>query len=146
MHSIRFALVLTALLGLSAGYAGADHHELPRTTAPEDASVYIISPENGATVSSPVTVVFGLKGMGVAPAGVANPNTGHHHLIIDAPTPNLDAPIPTDEHHKHFGGGQTEVTVELSPGKHTLQLVVGDMNHVPHSNAVVSKQITVTVK
>jgi hypothetical protein len=146
VHSIRFVVLATTLLSLSAGLAWAAHHELPRSDAPEGASVYIISPEDGATVSSPVTVVFGLKGMGVAPAGVATPKTGHHHLIIDAPTPNLDAPIPTDEHHVHFGGGQTEVTVELSPGKHTLQLVVGDLNHVPHTNAVVSKQITVTVK
>jgi hypothetical protein len=116
------------------------------TPAPKGAHVYIISPKDGETVTSPVKVVFGLSGMGVAPAGVDKKNTGHHHLIIDADTPALDKPIPSDEKHKHFGGGQTETTIKLSPGKHTLQLVLGDKNHVPHNPPVVSKKITITVK
>ena len=87
-----------------------------------------------------------IRGMGVAPAGVDVHNTGHHHIVIDAQTPDLDKPIPADDHHVHFGGGQTEVTLELSSGPHTLQLVLGDRNHVPHTNAVVSKPITITVK
>jgi hypothetical protein len=91
-------------------------------------------------------VKFGLKGMGIAPAGMAFDNSGHHHLIIDAKAPALDAPIPADATHVHFGKGQTETTVELKPGKHTLQLVLGDQLHVPHDPAVVSKVITVTVK
>ena len=126
--------------------AWADGAALPRTDAPDDAEAYIINPKDGDTVKSPVTVVFGIRGMGVAPAGVDRPNTGHHHIVIDAPTPDLDKPIPSDDHHVHFGGGQTEVTLELSSGPHTLQLVLGDRNHLPHTNAVVSKPITITVK
>ena len=91
-------------------------------------------------------VSFGLTGMGVAPAGVPSPNTGHHHLIIDAPTPAPGAPIPDDAQHRHFGGGQTEVTIELEPGMHTLQLVVGDHNHVPHDPPIVSPRIEIKVE
>lgn len=145
MHLRRLTILMTASFAL-AGFSWADTHELPRTGAPADAQAYIITPLEGATVESPVTVVFGLRGMGVAPAGVKVSNTGHHHIVIDAPTPNLDAPIPSDEHHKHFGGGQTEVSLELSPGPHTLQLVLGDSNHVPHTNAVVSQVVSITVK
>ena len=110
------------------------------------ASVYFIEPSDGATVSNPVTVKFGLKGMGVAPAGVERANTGHHHLVIDAPLPPLDKPVPSSDNYKHFGGGQTETELTLKPGKHTLQLLMGDNNHVPHSPAVHSKVITITVK
>ena len=110
-------------------------------------ALYFITPTDGATVSSPVTVRFGLKGMGVAPAGVNKPNTGHHHLLIDLDKlPPLDQPVPKDEHHRHFGGGQTETTIELAPGKHTLQLLLGDQNHVPHDPPLVSEKITITVK
>jgi len=117
-----------------------------RTPAPKDAEVYIISPTDGETVTSPVTVRFGLKGMGVAPAGVDKPNTGHHHLIIDAGPPALDVPIPADANHKHFGGGQTETILMLPPGKHTLQLIMGDLMHIPHDPPVMSRKITITVK
>ena len=116
------------------------------THSPKNAKVYIISPQDGATVSSPFKVQFGLAGMGVAPAGVEKENTGHHHLIIDAPLPPLDQPIPKDEHHIHFGGGQTEAMVTLPPGKHTLQLLLADQQHVPHTPPVYSVPITVTVK
>jgi hypothetical protein len=118
-----------------------------RTPSPEGAAVYIISPENGATVASPVTVRFSLTGMGVAPAGVEKEKTAHHHLLIDvAELPPLDEPIPADDNHKHFGGGQMEVTLELPPGAHTLQLLLGDLNHIPHDPPVMSEIITITVQ
>lgn len=119
---------------------------LARTASPEGAQVYIISPVDGEVVNSPVTVKFGLKGMGVAPAGIDKPNTGHHHLLIDVTDgPALDKSLPVDANHKHFGGGQTEATVELSPGKHTLQLIMGDRNHIPHDPPVMSKETTIVV-
>jgi hypothetical protein len=115
--------------------------------AAEEKELYIISPPDGATVSNPVTIRFGLKGMGVAPAGVDKPMTGHHHLLIDVEgLPPMNMPVPADANHKHFGGGQTEATIELSPGKHTLQLLLGDMGHVPHDPPVVSEKITIMVK
>ena len=117
-----------------------------KSTAPEDAKVYIVSPADGAVVSSPVKVIFGLSGMGVAPAGTNIENTGHHHLIIDAPLPDMDQPVPADDNHKHFGKGQTETTIELAPGTHTLQLLVGDWLHVPHDKPIVSEQISITVE
>lgn len=117
-----------------------------RTAAPTGARVYIISPQDGASVSSPVTVLFGLEGMGVAPAGTKKAKTGHHHLIIDTDLPAADEPVPSDENHRHFGGGQTQTTVELAPGPHTLQLILGDHNHVPHDPPVTSEKISITVK
>ncbi len=129
-------------LALSCSYGFG----LSQTSAPEGAEVYIISPSDGETVSSPVVVKFGLKGMGVAPAGIDKPNTGHHHLIIDAKLPDFTQPGPMDDNHKHFGGGQTETSIELMPGKHTLQLIMGDKAHIPHKPAVFSRQITITVK
>lgn len=111
-----------------------------------DTELYIISPTDGAQVTSPVLVQFGLRGMGVAPAGIEKPNTGHHHLLIDSPDlPALDAPIPADTNHRHFGGGQTEVTLELPPGEHTLQLLLGDQAHIPHDPPLISRQISITV-
>ncbi len=119
------------------------------TPAPEGAKLYIISPSDGATLKSPVQVVFGLSGMGVAPAGVEKENTGHHHLLVDAALPEgaaLNEAIAKDAQHLHFGGGQTEAMVELKPGKHTLQLLLGDHNHIPHKTPVVSAPITLTVE
>ena len=113
--------------------------------APVDATVYIVSPSNGDVVSNQVKVVFGLSGMGVAPAGANIPNTGHHHLIVDAPLPDTGIPVPSDDNHLHFGKGQTEAIIELAPGKHTLQLLLGDWLHKPHDNPVSSEQITITV-
>lgn len=119
---------------------------LPRTAAPAGARVYIISPKDGATVKSPVTVVFGLAGMGVAPAGMQMENTGHHHLLIDTDIPaNVGLPLPANENIVHFGKGQTEASVVLKPGKHTLQLVLGDHLHVPFLPVVSSPKITITV-
>ena len=91
------------------------------------------------------TIRFGLVNMGVAPAGIDRPNTGHHHLLVDTKLPPLDQPIPNDFNHLHFGAGQTEAAVTLSPGRHTLQLLLGDANHVPHDPPVMSQPITVTV-
>jgi hypothetical protein len=132
------------LIAVSALMAGA---VFARTPAPADAAVYFVAPANGAVVKSPVTVKFGLKGFGVAPAGVDNPKAGHHHLLVDvAKLPSMDSPVPADANHKHFGGGQTETTVELAPGTHTLQLLLGDMNHVPHDPPILSEKITITVQ
>ncbi|HEX6994832.1 MAG TPA: DUF4399 domain-containing protein [Gammaproteobacteria bacterium] len=117
-----------------------------RKAAPAGASAYIISPSDGDVVSSPVRVVFGLKGMGVAPAGVVRPDAGHHHLLVDAEPPSFDAPIPADEHHLHFGMGQTETELTLTPGEHRLQLLLGDELHVPHDPPVLSEPVTITVQ
>ncbi|MEM8628398.1 MAG: DUF4399 domain-containing protein [Pseudomonadota bacterium] len=124
------------------------------TPAPAGASVYFIGLEDGATVSSPVTVRFGLSGMGVAPAGIEKAKTGHHHLFINRPdlgegedgADELDNSLPADENHVHFGGGQTEAKIELPAGTHTLQLVLADHNHIPHATPVKSERITITVK
>jgi uncharacterized protein DUF4399 len=118
------------------------------TPAPTEAKVYFINIKDGDTVTSPVTIRFGLSGMGIAPAGTEVENTGHHHLIIDEKFEGdeLTQAIPVDEHHMHFGKGQTEATVTLSKGSHTLQLVLGDWSHVPHKPPVMSDRITVNVE
>lgn len=119
---------------------------LPRNAAPADASVYIITPVDGEKVKGDIVVRFGLRGMGIAPAGVNMTGTGHHHLLIDVEKlPAMDLPLPKDDRHLHFGAGQTETTIKLSPGKHTLQLVLGDQLHIPHQPPVISKKITITV-
>lgn len=142
LPSVFFAGSLAA--GLFA-VPGANAQDM-RTKSPANAKVYFISPQNGATVSSPVTVKFGLSGMGVAPAGTEKAKTGHHHLLIDQKLADYNAAIPSDKTHRHFGGGQTETTVELSPGQHRLQLILGDHNHIPHKPPVQSQVITITVK
>jgi hypothetical protein len=116
-----------------------------RTPSPADAKVYFVGLHDGSAVPQHVTLHFGLINMGVAPAGIQKSNTGHHHLLIDAALPPLDQPIPNDFHHLHFGAGQTEATVDLPLGKHKLQLLLGDANHVPHNPPVFSEPITVTV-
>ena len=116
-------------------------------TAGNDTSLYFITPQDGAVVSGEFTVQFGLRGMGVAPAGVEKDNTGHHHLLIDVDTlPPMDVPLPKSEQVRHFGGGQTEARLSLPPGKHTLQLILGNYVHIPHEAPVISKKITITVK
>lgn len=137
------AMVCATLAGLAAAPVAADGH---RTAAPPGAEVYIVSPADGALVTSPVKVVFGLRGMGVAPATVEHQKTGHHHLIINAPLPDMNDPIPSDDHYRHFGGGQTEATIELPPGRHTLQLLLGDHSHIPHEPPVASPKVSITVK
>ncbi len=136
---ILFAFMTAMVVAASAAFA------LERTPAPDGVRLYIVSPQDGETVRSPVTVIFGLEGMGVAPAGVEMEGTGHHHLIINAPLPDMSAGIPADDNYRHFGGGQTQATVELAPGEHTLQLLLGDHNHIPHEPPIASEQITITV-
>jgi hypothetical protein len=134
-----FKIAAAALaLTFGAGYALA-------ADSPAGARAYFINLQNGSHVKSPVLIQFGLSGMGVAPAGSTNANTGHHHLIIDSDAPPAGMPIPMDERHRHFGGGQTEVSVQLLPGSHTLQMVLADGAHVPHNPPVMSARITVTV-
>jgi hypothetical protein len=137
----RLLFVLAA--GMLATAAVAD-----RTPAPAGAEVYFIAPANGAKVHSPVTVKFGLKGMGIAPAGVKFDNTGHHHLLIDTDlsTLSLDTALPVNDKVVHFGKGQTETTLTLTPGKHTLELVLGDFQHLAFDPVLHSQKITVTVE
>jgi hypothetical protein len=146
MRSVRRWAVWALLPALMVG-AAATAQEY-RKKAPAGAELYFIAPQDGATVKSPVLVQFGLRGMGVAPAGVAKENTGHHHILIDTDVKDVDVtkPLPATDRIKHFGGGQTEAKLELPPGKHTLLLVLGDENHVPHDPPIVSKKISVTVQ
>ena len=110
------------------------------TPSPPGAKVEFIDIKDGAVIGPKTTIHFGLHGMGVAPAGTKRPNSGHHHLLVDADLPPLDKPIPNDENHLHFGGGQTETELSLSPGPHTLQLLLGDADHIPHTPADLFRQ------
>ncbi len=144
------AIAITTFLWLAVA-AGAHAGETPSEPG---ARVYFVNLEDGATVSSPVNIVFGLSGMGIAPAGVDVPKTGHHHLLINRPplgqgeegADEFVYSLPADENNIHFGGGQTETTIELPPGTHTLQLVLGDKDHIPHDPPVASDVITITVE
>jgi hypothetical protein len=127
---------------LAPGAAPADE----RHPAPKDAYAYIGWPNDGEVVTGRFKVWLGLRNFGVAPSGVDKPNTGHHHLLIDVGMPPLDEPIPNDRNHVHLGAGQTETYLELPPGRHTLQLLMGDADHVPHDPPVTSKKITITVR
>ena len=111
-----------------------------------EATVYFININDGDVVESPVFIQFGLSGKGVAPAGIAKENTGHHHLLINVDDLDLSRPIPSSKNHLHFGGGQTETSIDLPPGKYELQLLLGDMYHVPHSIPLISEKITILVK
>jgi hypothetical protein len=144
------------IAGLAIGFAvmfGVAAHAGETPSAP-GAVEYFVNLKDGDTVTSPVKIIFGLSGMGVAPAGVDIANTGHHHLFIDVPAlgegpdgkDEFDENIPSDDHHKHFGKGQTETMLDLAPGTHTLQLVLADKDHIPHNPPVVSQRITITVK
>lgn len=151
MRLLAIALVLFAATAVQAQTPAAPATAAPpaaaRTPSPPGAEAYIISPRNGAKMKSPVLVQFGLKGMGVAPAGVKFDNTGHHHLLVDTDAPaNMGAPLPATDNIRHFGKGQTETLLTLAPGKHTLQLLLGDQNHIPHDPPVISKKITITVE
>jgi len=139
--ALRRSLLIAVVIGAPAA-------ALAETTAPPNAAVYFINLKDGDTVSSPFKIQFGLTGMGVAPAGVEKPNTGHHHLLIDtALSPEeLKAPIAMDAKHVHFGGGQTETVLTLPPGQHTLQLELGDWSHIPFNPPIQSPVITITVK
>ena len=142
------ASIRTGLLVLVAAAMAALSPASAQTPSPAGAKVYIINLKDGAEVTSPFLVQFGLSGMGVAPAGVEKPNTGHHHLLIDTKltAEQMKEPIPADDTHKHFGGGQTEAMVTVPKGKHTLQLVLADWSHIPHAPPVMSEPITITVK
>lgn len=117
-----------------------------RTAAPKDAYLYIGWPNDGETVRGRFKVWFGLRNFGVAPAGVRKENTGHHHLLVDTDLPPMDEPIPNNRNYVHFGKGQTETYLELPPGRHTLQLLMGDAEHIPHDPPILSKKITITVR
>ncbi|MEO0401593.1 MAG: DUF4399 domain-containing protein [Pseudomonadota bacterium] len=144
-----FANLVTAAVFLASTSAFAQD-----TPAPDGAEVYFVNLEDGATVSSPVTVIFGLAAMGVAPAGTEKENTGHHHLLLNRPplgqgedgAEEFEYGLPADDNHIHFGGGQTQVTLDLPAGQHTMQLVMGDLNHVPHATPITSDVITITVE
>lgn len=138
-----YLFIAAAMISLVPSFAA----DLPKSSSAEGAKVYIVSPQDGDTVSGTFTIVFGLKGMGIAPAGIDVPNTGHHHLLIDmAGLPDMNLPMPGSDQLKHFGKGQTETEITLPPGKHTLQLVLGDKLHIPHAPPVISEKITITVK
>jgi len=120
--------------------------EMPRTPSPEGAVVFLSNINDGDTVTSPLALQFGAENIAIVTAGTYDPATGHHHLLIDAPLPPMNQAFPADTHHIHFGGGQLETIVELEPGTHTLQLILGDGNHVPHEPPVISERITITVE
>ena len=151
MRIFQTAALAAAVLGASVMGSASIAGDTPSKPG---AKVYFVNLEDGATVSGPVKVIFGLSGMGVAPAGVEKEGTGHHHLFVNRPElgkgpdgkDEFEANIPADDNHIHYGGGQTEATLKLKPGKHTLQLVLGDQNHIPHNPPVVSEVITITVK
>lgn len=146
---MKTLLAATALAALSLG-----SFAFAQSAAAPGASVYFVNLKDGDTVSSPVTILFGLKGMGVAPAGTEKENTGHHHILLNRPplgegpegADELQYGLPADDNHIHFGGGQTETTLDLPAGTHTLQLVLGDLNHIPHSTPVTSDVITIVVE
>lgn len=141
---MRYFFIIVSLLLTSLGAVAAGSQV---SKAPEGARAYFIAPLDGATVGKTFKVVFGLSGMGIAPAGVVRENTGHHHLLIDMDTmPSMTASLPATEQIVHFGAGQTETTLTLSPGKHTLQLLLGDHLHTPHDKPVLSDKITITVE
>lgn len=138
--------IIAGILAMVSLTVSAEQQPLQSQPAPAGAKVYIISPADGAKVTSPVHVQFGLSGMGVAPSGVEYPDTGHHHLLINVEQlPPANLPIPADEGHRHFGKGQTEAMLELPPGEYTLQLLLGDHLHIPHNPPVASEKIRITV-
>ena len=142
------SLLCTAALLMAPLLQAADGQKMQLVSkAPADAKVYIISPQDGDTLAQTFTVLFGLSGMGVTPAGIDKEGTGHHHLLINVEElPDMSKPLPSSENVIHFGGGQTETEVTLPPGKHTLQLVMGNYLHIPHKNPVLSEKITVVVE
>lgn len=145
----KFLLAPTVIAMMISGVALAGE-----TPSADGTTQYFVNLADGATVASPVKVIFGLKGMGVAPAGVEKEGTGHHHILLNrAPfgegedgKEEYDFNLPADEQHIHYGKGQTEATLDLQPGKHTIQLVLGDNNHIPHNPPVYSKVITINVQ
>lgn len=133
-------------LAESAHHSDAPAATLERTPAPPGARVFFITPTDGDTVSNPVAIEFGIEGMSVAKAGLDEPDSGHHHLLIDTDLPDFGLPIPADSNHIHFGDGSTSTEVSLEPGTHTLRMLLGDYRHVPHEPPIVSDPITITVE
>ncbi|MGJ9416655.1 DUF4399 domain-containing protein [Massilia sp. CMS3.1] len=147
-HTAVLSVLLVAVLhaGAATGVAAAGPAAAP-APSPGSPQVYFIWPYDGTVITGgKFWVRMGLRNMGVAPKGTAMANTGHHHILINTPLPSMTEPIPNDRNHLHFGAGETEARIELPPGSHTLQLLLGDLNHVPHKPPVVSKKITVTVR
>ena len=144
MRKTHLSLACLLLLGI-AQTQGAYASSIPEPPPPT-ADVYVIMPLDGATVSGPVKVIFGLRNMVVAPAGTDLENSGHHHLLVDHDIPPLDEAMTNEEGLLHFGGGQKQTTLELAPGTHTLQLIMGDQYHIPHTPPVISQRITITVE
>ncbi|HZZ01795.1 MAG TPA: DUF4399 domain-containing protein [Paraburkholderia sp.] len=144
---VKLCMVLCATFSLLLGIAStSESARAEQTPSPPGAEEYIIWPSDGAVIhGGKLWVRMGLRNMGVCPKGVTIPNTGHHHLLIDTDLPPLDQEIPSDRNHLHFGAGETDARIELPPGKHTLQLILGDHSHVPHVPPVYSKKITITV-
>lgn len=161
-HCFRTAAVTTAFALAGAGCSKSPDPEpaaaatpapseaaapaLPRTPAPEGARTFIVSPADGATVTSPFMVEFGAENITVIAAGDNTPDSGHHHLLIDAPLPEFGLPVPKSDQYVHFGGGQTQTELTLEPGTHTLQLLFGDYLHIPHDPPIYSEVITITVE
>ena len=148
MKRIHAGMALAAVLSIGAGLsmgtgASAQTKQQPM---PEEAKVYILWPPDGQVIRGAFWLRMGLAGAGVAPAGVEKAGTGHHHILVDSELPPFDQPIPNDRTHLHFGLGQTEARLDLPPGRHTLQLLLGDADHVPHQPPLYSKRITVTVR
>ncbi|MDR5817995.1 DUF4399 domain-containing protein [Caballeronia sp. LZ033] len=142
------ALLLAATLVTATALIASTDTQAGPTPAPANAYAYIGYPNDGQTLPAgkPFKVWFGLRFMGVAPRGVKFPNTGHHHLLIDVDLPPMDQEIPSDRNHLHYGAGETETLIELPPGKHTLQLLMGDDKHIPHNPPVYSRKITIYVR
>jgi hypothetical protein len=124
----------------------SEPHTIARSPSTEGASVFFITPEDGATVTNPINIEFGIAGMNVVKAGNNQPHSGHHHLLIDTDLPDLGMPIPADEQHVHFGDGSTSTQISLLPGEHKLQMLLGDYLHIPHNPPLTSAQITITVE
>lgn len=155
---LAFAASLIALSLAACGDNSTPSHEeahkdaapsaeaITRTPSPAGAKVWLIEPTEGAVLKSPITIKFGVEGMKLAPAGSDEPESGHHHLLIDTKLEDYNAPIPADDKHKHYGKAQTEATIELAPGKHTLQDVFGDKNHIPFEPSVESPVVNITVE
>ena len=146
MRSTHLALTAALFTATAVASAAPSFAQDFRSPSPTGAKVYFIEPKNGAEITGPVSVKFGLAGMGVAPAGVEKKDTGHHHILVNQKVVDPMAPLPADDKHRHFGAGQTETTLTLPAGTHTLQLVLGDHNHIPHNPLVASDVITITIK
>ncbi len=140
---MKITAMMVAIICLAVSASAASG---TRSVSPAEARLYFIAPQDGELVNGEFKVSFGLRGMGVALAGIDAANTGHHHLLINIDSlPPMDQPLPKSQQVRHFGGGQTETTLSLKPGKHTLQLLLGNHSHIPHNPPVVSHKITITV-